>query len=103
MALGALVLGPSHAESVIGTPAILQITALDTTGAVQTPPSLTPLSSNAGVANPSVVGSTLSVAAVAAGVAQVWITDGGSIVSNKVIISVIDPASGLSAWVGSRK
>jgi len=96
MALGALLLGPNAGYGPAGSPLTFKVMALDDAGVVQATPSLTTFTTSSAVANPGASGSTVTVTTTDPGNAQVWVSDGGSIVSNKVSVSTFDPEGGTS-------
>lgn len=98
MALGSLLLEPRAAVGVVGgTTGDLGVSAKDTAGAAQALPSLTFFTSDAGIAAISAqAGAYLTVTVVGAGSCLVWCSDGGVILSNKVLIETSDPNSGTS-------
>jgi len=94
-ALTKLVLGPSELPVPLGSTGAVHVQALDQYGNPFTIPGLTKFTSNAGIAGIGTVSGTLvPIAPVAAGVAEVWVSDGGTILSNRVRVLVSDPSVG---------
>jgi len=97
MALASLVIGPANVLVSLDDTGIARVAAFDDTGAPTTIPTLTKFTSDAGTAAIGTVdGTALPIDPVAAGNCDIWVSDGGSIVSNKVKVAVFDPEAGPS-------
>ena len=97
MALARLAIGPASALVSVDDTGIARVAAFDDTGASTTIPALTRFTSDAGIAAIGTVdGTALPIDPVAAGSCELWVSDGGSIVSNKIKVTVFDPGTGPS-------
>jgi len=97
MALQTLAIGPASVLVSLDDTGIARVAAFDGTGASMAIPSLTRFTSNAGIAAIGTVdGTALPIDPVAAGSCELWVSDGGSILSNKIKVTVFDPGTGPS-------
>lgn len=97
MALAKLVIGPASALVSVDDTGIARVAAFDATGAATTIPALTRFTSDAGIAAIGTVsGTALPIDPVAPGNCEIWVSDGGVILSNKIKVAVFDPETGPS-------